>query len=921
MEPVSGVPLQAPNPGLLLHWKPHLSSFLRLQPAPRPPPLLRGGDVESVVRSQGPDTKEAASQAEALACEGVCRGGLALAGLLACRFVGRRRGLARRRAYRDEGFDEGRGSQGRRQNFQGGRGGGRGGALDLARRPREDRVMKGRGKGDGRGKGAWPATRKKTWSEDKKKSMAQMDMSTSGRYTGWGKRRDGRSEQSGGFLGRKKEDDEDLSGYIDESTFTEIDKPLAEDFSEQIDEGIDSAVDRGLQGDDGALEAIKEATRMAKKNKTQVVENSERGRFIAEIDQKSMRSIVPEWDWPQLFPHYRKHPDFEALNGLPLPEAGRSAPRHFFSKKGWDDVNGITKDVASLARLLELPRPSRVQNLTFDDVAKGRHVVIADQAGSGKTISYLLPLLQRYIFAAERDDNQEILHHHIRIVVLAPTADLVDQLLKVLRIISKRSERGARVHGFTGGHKVRDQRSRAKSGIDILACTPGRFRMLVRQKDIDVSECDAIVLDEVDVLLREDSDVSIDWLRTVLPTKVQWVFATATLAEAARNELTAFEALPHITPPATPGQPRPKRGLVWKTGAGLHKVSPVCEHVIVDCTPPGFYALASEERHEAIIQEKAQALAWHLEKGVLKDVEENRIVVFCNTIDNCRAIENTLRRRDSVNERTRARKWKVMVLHGLRKKQDYSKIVEEFNATTVRAADFFKKRIMVCTDRMSRGVDFGAEPVHWVVLFDWPRDATEYIRRVGRTARGGGQGGVLSFIGGYPELKMSKKITASAIKGDPLQSASSPQEDELNYALERFDPTFPDWRGQEAGSFFYRDGPMAAQVETDKKQRPTPLQKAQLEMERKEQAGELPDMNSETPSASSTRGPAEARSGPQGPGANEDEEWAVWTDPKWDGKEGVEWEKDGGSFDENSFDDEDDSDFNVDTNMGVSLYD
>jgi len=241
---------------------------------------------------------------------------------------------------------------------------------------------------------------------------------------------------------------------------------------------------------------------------------------------------------------------------------------------------------------------------------------------------------------------------------------------------------------------------------------------------------------------------------------------------------------------------------VWHEGPGLHKVNPGCDHVLVDCSLEDFYSIPSEVRYQRVMREKLLALTWHLQYGVLSNSQEDRIVVFCNTIENCRFVENNLRKMDPRDKRSGTRRWKVFVLHGLRHKGIYNNLVSEFNGERVKATDFFKKRILVCTDRLSRGIDFSKQRISWVVLFDWPRDASEYLRRAGRTARGGSKGGVLSLVSGKEELKMSKMITSAAIRGLPLQSqalaSEGPSLTDNVGCLERFSPLTRDWRSPEA---------------------------------------------------------------------------------------------------------------------------
>jgi ATP-dependent RNA helicase DDX18/HAS1 len=85
---------------------------------------------------------------------------------------------------------------------------------------------------------------------------------------------------------------------------------------------------------------------------------------------------------------------------------------------------------------------------------------------------------------------------------------------------------------------------------------------------------------------------------------------------------------------------------------------------------------------------------------------------------------------------------------------------------------------MVCTDRASRGVDFGgsAAPVGHVVLFDWPRDPAEFLRRVGRTARAGRGGRCTALVVGSRQVALARAVADAAKGGRRLSAIDERQE-------------------------------------------------------------------------------------------------------------------------------------------------
>jgi hypothetical protein len=158
--------------------------------------------------------------------------------------------------------------------------------------------------------------------------------------------------------------------------------------------------------------------------------------------------------------------------------------------------------------------------------------VLADHAGSGKTLAYLLPLLQvlreeeRILGAAATQRNCP------RLLVVVPTAELCAQVLRVCRALSRAGLR-FRSAAATGGHPLRTQRETLKDGVDVLVGTPGRLAELLEDGCLQLASCHAVVCDEVDVLLGEDHSFAdqVAPLRDAAGQATRFVFATATIPE------------------------------------------------------------------------------------------------------------------------------------------------------------------------------------------------------------------------------------------------------------------------------------------------------------------------------------------------------------------------------------------------------
>jgi len=98
---------------------------------------------------------------------------------------------------------------------------------------------------------------------------------------------------------------------------------------------------------------------------------------------------------------------------------------------------------------------------------------------------------------------------------------------------------------------------------------------------------------------------------------------------------------------------------------------------VVDCTPENFYNLDKEDKFETIMKYKLVTLLWHLKHGVLRPREEERIVIFCNTIEIVRLVERTLKKLDPGDKKSgQVKRWKLYVLHGLRSQEEWYSFVD-----------------------------------------------------------------------------------------------------------------------------------------------------------------------------------------------------------------------------------------------------
>ncbi|KAK1380474.1 DEAD-box ATP-dependent RNA helicase 50 [Heracleum sosnowskyi] len=420
------------------------------------------------------------------------------------------------------------------------------------------------------------------------------------------------------------------------------------------------------------------------------------------------------------------------------PKKGKktNSDSDFFSRKTFKDMGCTEYMIKSLQSRL-FNRPSHIQAMAFAPVFEKKSCIIADQSGSGKTLAYLLPLIQR-IRQEELEGIGKSLPQNPRVVILVPTAELASQVLTNCRLMSKFGV-PFRSMVATGGFKQKTQLESLRQELDVLIVTPGRLTYLVKEGYLQLTNLTCAVLDEVDILYSsEDFEPALHIIMNSSPYTTQYLFVTATLPVNIYNKLV--EVFPDCE---------------VIMGPGMHRTSPGLEEILVDCSGDD----GAEKTPETAFLNKKTAL--------LRLVEERQVaktIIFCNKIETCRKVENVLQRFDRNEYRVRA-----LPFHAALAQESRLANMEEFRSSQRKDSLF-----LVCTDRASRGIDFTG--VNHVILFDFPRDPSEYVRRVGRTARGaGGVGKAFVFVVGK-QVSLARRIIERNLKGHPLHDVPSAYE-------------------------------------------------------------------------------------------------------------------------------------------------
>lgn len=350
---------------------------------------------------------------------------------------------------------------------------------------------------------------------------------------------------------------------------------------------------------------------------------------------------------------------------------------------------GIGAELQSSAAQAGLTTPTPVQAEAIGPVLQGTDVLAQAQTGSGKTVAYALPVLQRLMaVAASREEATSKTKRTTRVLVLVPTRELATQVSDVLRDLARPLTQSIKVGTVFGGVSINPQMMSLRSGADIVVATPGRLLDLVDHKALHLGQVQHLVLDEADRLLDLGFAEELQRVLALLPTPRQNLLFSATFEPKVK---ALAEALLH----------NPARITIAQTETHAPDIA---------------------QRAISVDEKKRTALLRHL-------IAENgwkRVLVFVATRYACEHVANKLYKAGVF----------ATALHGEMSQGARQDVLAEFKED--------RWEVVVTTDLAARGIDIAQLPV--VVNYDLPRSATDYTHRIGRTGRAGASGEAVSFV-------------------------------------------------------------------------------------------------------------------------------------------------------------------------------
>lgn len=181
--------------------------------------------------------------------------------------------------------------------------------------------------------------------------------------------------------------------------------------------------------------------------------------------------------------------------------------------------------------------PTSIQKKAIPVVLRGENLIAAAQTGTGKTASFVLPILQR--LAAGQTQRKK----RVRAVILVPTRELALQVES--SIVAYGAHLPLTALAVFGGVDYAPQKQRLIEGVDILVATPGRLIDLYGQRAVHFDEAEVLVLDEADRMLDLGFIDDINKIIARLPADIQNLLFSATLSNPVRELARSAVADPH----------------------------------------------------------------------------------------------------------------------------------------------------------------------------------------------------------------------------------------------------------------------------------------------------------------------------------------------------------------------------------------
>ncbi len=347
------------------------------------------------------------------------------------------------------------------------------------------------------------------------------------------------------------------------------------------------------------------------------------------------------------------------------------------------DEYRLSKEVKRNLFEMGFRRPTDIQFKCIPHIQRGEDVLAIAQTGTGKTAAFAIPIIDKIQQIKYKSNEKGSV---VRVVVMAPTRELAQQITQVFNQIGVHTK--VKALCIYGGVEQDQQINKLLEGMDIIVSTPGRMFDLASQGYLKLNKVEILVLDEADHMLDLGFAKDISDLVDNIPGRRQTLFFSATINPTIKKQAYQMVGSGAIRIQVSPKDP----------------VSKNVDHqmVFVEMDDKRFFL-----------------------QRLLQENSDKKFLVFVRTKVRAERVKKAMERADI----------DTLTIHGDKEQDDRETALLAFRTGACR--------IMIATDVTARGIDI--DGIDFVVNYDLPDVAENYVHRVGRTGRGRAKGKAVSF--------------------------------------------------------------------------------------------------------------------------------------------------------------------------------
>lgn len=332
-----------------------------------------------------------------------------------------------------------------------------------------------------------------------------------------------------------------------------------------------------------------------------------------------------------------------------------------------------------------LKTPTEIQSKAIPLLLNGTSIVGVAETGSGKTLSFALPILHM-LKTLENEGKPVKEERHPRALIVVPTRELGEQISKVFKIFTHTTR--LRVRTVLGGTTIDVAKRNVAGNFEVLVATPGRLVKLIERRLVNMSDVRTLVFDEADQMLDQGFLNDAKFIVGSCPSKRQLALFSATVSKAVESLINGLFSHAEMI-----------------RSEGSHRVVPTLTTKNIDVVDGKRFPI--------------------LEK-LLRQQVSGGTLIFTNTREQCDKLALELQKNKFESVTYRGEMDKV------ERRANLKKFIDG------------KVGLLVSTDLASRGLD--VEHVGRVINYHLPQEMENYIHRVGRTARAGRKGLVINLV-------------------------------------------------------------------------------------------------------------------------------------------------------------------------------